>query len=393
MRVLFVSTSMGLGGADQQLLSGARGLLERGHQVFIVSLTPLGEMGLQAQNSGIPILSLEMSRGVPDPRGLLQLARLIRRWRPDVVHSHMVHANLMARAVRLIAPVPALVSTIHNIDEGGRPLMLGYQLSNRLVDHMTIVSQAAADRFIRDGIVPERLLTVLPNGIDTERFRVAPDIRTSLRQSLGIDREFVWIAVGRFEIAKDYPNMIAAYREVHRLHPDAVLLVVGRGSLQPDTEALVRDAGLAGVVRFLGVRHDVPELMSAADGYVMSSAWEGMPIVLLEAASAALPIVATAVGGNQEVVRADESGFLVPPRDSAALASAMLRLMELPESSRRGMGERGKEFVQSQYSLDRVVDRWEALYREVRDRRGLAPVEGRRVDPPANAALLGGGQR
>jgi glycosyltransferase involved in cell wall biosynthesis len=393
VRVLFVSTSMGLGGADQQLLSGARGLLERGHQVFIVSLTPLGEMGLQARNSGIPILSLEMSRGIPDPRGLLQLARLIRRWKPDVVHSHMVHANLMARAVRLLAPVPALVSTIHNIDEGGRALMVGYQLSNRLVDHMTIVSQAAADRFIRERIVPGRLLTVLPNGIDTDRFRVPPGTRASLRQSLGIGQEFVWIAVGRFEVAKDYPNMIAAYGEVHRRHPDAVLLVVGRGSLQSETEALVRAAGLERVIRFIGVRHDVPELMSAADGYVMSSAWEGMPIVLLEAASAGLPIVATAVGGNQEVVRADESGYLVPPRDSAALAAAMLRLMELPESVRRALGERGQEYVRSEYSLDRVVDRWEALYREVLDRKGLSPADGRRADPSANAALLGGGQR
>ena len=109
-----------------------------------------------------------------------------------------------------------------------------------------------------------------------------------------------------------------------------MLLLVGRGSLQAETEALTRELGLEGVVRFLGVRNDVPVVMSGADGYVMSSAWEGMPMVLLEAAGAALPIVATRVGGNHEVVRQDETGFLAPPRDSEALGDAMLRLMALP---------------------------------------------------------------
>ena len=372
MRVLFLSTSMGLGGADQQLLSGARGLVQRGHQVFIVSLTPLGPMGEQARDSGLPIESLEMARGVPDPRGLFRVARLIRRWKPDVVHSHMVHANLMARVVRLLAPVPSLVSTIHNIDEGGPLLMAGYRLSNRLVDHMTVVSQAAGDRFVRERIVPRRLLTVVPNGIDTERFRVDPGTRHAVRQSLGLQGEFVWIAVGRFEVAKDYPTMIAAYREVYRRYPAARLLIVGRGSLQPETEEQVRDADLNGAIRFLGVRQDVPELLSAADGYVMSSAWEGMPIVLLEAAAAALPIVATAVGGNHEVVLEGKTGFLTPPREPRALAAAMLRLMNLPDEQRRTMGELGREYVRSEYGLERVVDRWEALYRDVRSQRGLS---------------------
>jgi len=115
----------------------------------------------------------------------------------------------------------------------------------------------------------------------------------------------------------------------------------------------------------------VPELMSAADGYVMSSAWEGMPIVLLEAAAAGLPIVATSVAGNREVVLDGESGFLVPPRDSEALGGAMLRLMGLSEAQRRALGERGRDLIRTQYSLGRLVDRWEDLYREVLARKGL----------------------
>ncbi|HWB43245.1 MAG TPA: glycosyltransferase [Gemmatimonadales bacterium] len=373
MRVLFLSTSMGMGGADSQLLSAARELRARGHDVLIVSLTPLGPMGLEARAAGIPTESLAMRRGLPDPRGLLRLARLTRSWRPDVVHSHMVHANLMARVLRLVAPVPALVSTIHNVYEGGRLRMAAYRLTNALVDHMTIVSQAAYDRFVTDRIVPARLLRVVPNGVDTARFRdLPPGTRDGVRRSLGLHGEFVWLAVGRFELAKDYPNMLRAFAAVRREVPTAVLLLVGRGSLQPETEALARELGLdGGAVRFAGVRSDVPEVMSAADGYVMSSAWEGMPMVLLEAAAAGLPIVSTRVGGNHEVVLDGQSGFLVPPSDHEALGAAMVRLHRLPDAERRAMGERGREHIRAHYDLTRVAERWEGLYREVLARKGL----------------------
>jgi glycosyltransferase involved in cell wall biosynthesis len=361
-----------MGGADSQLLSAARVMLARGHDVVIVSLTPLGPMGQQARSLGIHTESLEMPRGIPDPRGLLRLARLVRAWRPDVVHSHMVHAKLLARVLRLIAPVPALVSTIHNINEGGRLRMAAYRLTNGMVDHMTIVSQAAADRFIGDGIVPARLLTVVPNGVDTEQIRnVPPGTRASLRRTLGVEDRFVWLAVGRFEIAKDYPNMLRAFARLRERQPRVVLLLVGRGSLQEETEALVRELGLGDAVRFLGVRDDVPLVMSAADGYVMSSAWEGMPMVLLEAAAAGLPIVATTVGGNHEVVMDEDSGFLVPPRDHEALSAAMARLGELPEHRRLDMGRRGHQHIRSHYGLDRVAGRWEEIYRDVLARKGV----------------------
>jgi len=377
LRILFLSTSMGMGGADSQLLSAAQELRRRGHEIFIISMTPLGPMGLEARKVGLFTESLQMRRGIPDPRGLLRLARFVRSWRPDVVHSHMVHANLLARAVRFLAPVPALVSTIHNINEGGRARMAAYRLTNGLVDHMTIVSEAAANRFVEDRIVPQRLLRVIPNGVNIDHYRkVPPEIRESLRRLLGLTGSFVWLAVGRFETAKDYPNMLRAFARVRERRAEAHLLLVGRGSLQEETEALVGELGLADSVRFLGVRSDIPEVMSAADGYVLSSAWEGMPMVLLEAAAAGLPTVATRVGGNHEVVRDGETGFLVPPGDDAALAEAMLKLMALPVSERRAMGDAGHHHVRSHYGLGRVAERWEELYREVLARKGLVLAPG-----------------
>jgi glycosyltransferase involved in cell wall biosynthesis len=212
--------------------------------------------------------------------------------------------------------------------------------------------------------------------VDTERYQsVPPGTRERLRQSLGLGAEFAWLAVGRFEHAKDYPNMLRAFARVREEQPGAVLLLVGRGSLQPGTEALAAALGLEGQVRFVGTREDVPEFMTVADGYVMSSAWEGMPMVLLEAAAAGLPIVATRVGGNQEVVRDGATGFLAPPGDDGALGAAMLRLMALPEAERRAMGAHGHDHVRQHYGLGRVVDRYEAVYREVLRRKGAAAAD------------------
>ena len=284
-----------------------------------------------------------------------------------------------------IINVPALVSTIHNIYEGNALLMAGYRLTNGLVDRMTIISQAAAERFIRERIIPADLLRVVPNGVDPELYRQPAEVRDGLRRALGLGAEFVWLAVGRFETAKDYPNMLRAFASVREQHPEAVLLLAGRGALQSETESLARELELGPAVRFLGVRDDVAALISAADGYLMSSAWEGMPMVLLEAAAGGLPVVTTRVGGTAEVVLDGESGYLAPPSDSPALASAMLRLMKLTKpTGARWASEAGSTFGRSTASTVWWSDGKSCIARCWRKRRPGARARSLRIPVPAS---------
>lgn len=370
-RVVFVLTNLQYAGAQMQVLALAERLKARGWWTGVISMIAPEALEPELEEAGIAWASLDMARGSSGVRPILLLRRILREWRPDVLHSHMVHANLLARVTRVVAPVPVLISTAHNIDEGGRARMLGYRLTDPLSEHTTNVSAAAVRRYVRIRAVPERKISFVPNGIDAERFRPRPGVRERLRGELGLgDDEFAWLAVGRLEEQKDLPNMLRAVARAAASRPGTRLLLVGEGALEDEVGRERARLGLEGSVSLLGRRADVPDLLGAVDGYLMSSAWEGMPIVLLEAAAAGLPIAATDVGGNAEVVRSGETGLLVPPRDDGALAAAMIRVMDMSPRERRAMGGRGRAFVAETYDLEAVVDRWEALYLEWLGRTG-----------------------
>jgi len=346
--------------------------------VRVVSLLQPEAFVEELEGAGIPVVSLGMRRGQPSPQAVLRLAALFRRWRPHVVHSHMIHANLLARVARALAPVPVLISTAHNTLEVGRSFRtersthLAYRLTDFLADMTTQVAKEGYERFLRGGAARPDKLVYLPNGVDTHRFAPRPEVRQAKRQELGLGEEFIWLAVGRLEEAKDYPTLLRAFALVRERHPQARLLVVGAGSLEEEVKRLALELGLGESVRFLGLRTDIPELMNAADAYVMSSAWEGMPMVLLEAHASGLPIVATDVGANRDVVRDGVSGYLVPQKHPEALAAAMNRLISLEPQERVQMGFRGREWVEERFALERILDQWERMYAGLLARKGFS---------------------
>jgi glycosyltransferase involved in cell wall biosynthesis len=359
-RVLYVLTSLGLGGAETQTLTLARAMRRHGWQPALVSLAD-GPLLDQFRAAGVPTRVLGATPGVHDYSVVLKLAQAFRDYRPAVVHSHTAPANLLSRAARLFAPVPRLISNAHNVFEGAGRHRL-YRATDWLADLTTNVSQAAVDRYIEIGAAPRGRIRYVPNAIEPARYARDPASGEAIRAELELGDRFVWVAVGRLQPQKNYPRMLAAFRAVRRSFPDDVLLIAGQGELGEPLAADIAAHGDGDAIRLLGRRSDVRALLSAADALVLSSDYEGLPMVLLEAACAHLPVVATRVGGNAEIVVDGETG-LITAAELDDLVDGMLRMRRMTAAGRRALGERAAERVKAVYSLDVVTATWDAIYR------------------------------
>ena len=356
MRIAYILTCLGVGGAEKQTIAVAERMAARGHTVTLVVLTHFEGDELSVR---LPVLRLNMRKSAV---GMWRASgfggEFLAALAPDVVHSHTYPANIFARLLRFRGLKVPVVNTIHNVYEGGWARMLLYRLTGGLADRVTAVSGAAAERFVRLGAVAAAKMTVVTNGIDTVEFAPERAVRRRVRKEMVAGEGFVWLAVGRLALAKDYPNLLRAFEQAREASPEAELWIAGAGD--------PAGGGIAGWpegVRWLGVRADVRELLDAADGFVLASAWEGMPLALGEAMAMEKPVVATDVGGVRELM--GDCGWVVAPGDGAALAGSMLAVMAGPEQELRGQGRRARTRMQEEFSLTARVDQWERFYREL----------------------------
>lgn len=352
-----------IGGAERQVLLLAHGLAERSWRVTVIALSGTGgEQGASLRRNGIDFLSLRMRKGLADPRGWLTLRRWIQREGPDVLHAHLPHAAWMARWSRVFAPVRVIVDTVHTAGTGTRGRRIGYRISNWLTDKITAVSREAADAWLDAEMIPRHKTVVLPNGVDTQYWKPDPAVRTEMRERLSLRDEFLWLAAGRLETVKDFATLLRAFAG---LPSHARLVIAGEGSQRSALETLAKSLGVADRVHLPGHVEEMVRWMQTADGFVLSSRWEGLPMCLLEAGACALPAVSTIVAGAAEILQPEQNGLLVNVGDFHSLQSAMLRLMHLPAAEKENIGMQTRMHVVEHYSLATVLDRWEALYAEL----------------------------
>lgn len=360
MKITLIITGLGMGGAERQVCDLADQFAAKGHKVLLISMTD--ETVNRPLSANIEVAELNMAK---TPMGFIkaywQARRLIKQFKPDVVHSHMVHANLFARLLRLSTCIKKLICTAHSSNEGGRGRMLAYRLTDRLCDLSTNVSQEAVDISIKRGAAPASRIIAMPNGIDTLRFTFNPASRTSLRAQLQLENNTPLIlAVGRLTAAKDYPNLLTAFNQLSSELRHAQLAIIGTGEEQTNIEALTAQLGLTDRIRFLGLQRNVHEWMSAADVFVLSSAWEGFGLVVAEAMACERVVVATDCGGVKEVL--GECGILVPAKNCTALAQELKRGLALSPDAAKAQGAAARARVVENYSLEAQADKWLGLY-------------------------------
>jgi glycosyltransferase involved in cell wall biosynthesis len=320
MRIAYMLTTLAVGGAEKQAVALAEDMASHGHSVLLIVLR---EREPEQLPTGIEAVYLDLRRAPPSlVRGFLRVRRVLRAFHPDLVHSHTCPANLFARILRLLGIAPPVVCTIHNVYEGGRLRMLAYRLTDRLALQNTAVSQEVARSFARRRAISARKCTVISNAIDSQAF--APDFarRLQMRAELNAGDDFIWLAVGRLVNAKGFLNLLQAFSDVWPQFPQAQLWIAGPelrpASARTGYSLLALHKGTMDHVHRLGLRRDMPALFDAADAFVLSSSWEGMPLAVGEAMAMEKPIVATDVGGVRELL--GDCGTLVPMRDPARRA-------------------------------------------------------------------------
>jgi glycosyltransferase involved in cell wall biosynthesis len=319
----------------------------------------------------LPSLGPELEPGA-DLRALRALGRIVRRFRPQIVHTHTAKAGALGRSAALIAARgrrPAIVHTYHgHVLEGyfGPIETAGYRIVERglarFSDRLVGVSQATVDDLVRLRIAPRERLEVVPLGLDLDRFLELDPRRE------GPDGDAVALYAGRLVPIKRVDLLVRALARARRTGAPVRLVILGDGELRPELEGLACSLGVDQHVTFLGYRHDVAAYLAASDIAVLSSANEGTPVALIEAAAAARPLVGTRVGGVADVV-APGTGRLVEAGDEEALAAALAELAINP-TLRLALGVRAREHVRRRYAADRLMDDMDRLYRELLDARG-----------------------
>ena len=356
-------TTLAIGGLEKVVLDLVRGRTQPDFDACLLCLDNAGVLEREFSTSGVPVEVIGTSGSVP--QRVWRLSRRLRTLAPDVVHTHNPQAHLHGAWAARLAGVPVIVHTKHGRDHVARPALAALgRLATAWTASFVAVSDDAA-RVARDlEHVPPGKLLVFHNGIDLERFG------DRLRRSARPLRQLV--TVGRLDPIKDQATLLRAVRVAADRIPEIRLDVVGDGPSRQDLEALRATLGLKDRVTFHGYHADVAPFLAAADAFVLSSISEGVSIALLEAMASGLPAIATDVGGNREVIVDGVTGVLTPAGSADTLAAAIVRLESDPGGLER-MGRASRRRVEEEFNLQRVVARYEALYRRcLADRAGGA---------------------
>lgn len=359
MKILYVITGLGLGGAERVVCDLADKMYEKGYQVKIIYLT--GDVLTMPVYKEIELIKINLNNLMSIPKTYLGLSKFIKCYQPDIVHAHMVHANIFTRLVRIITPIKKLICTAHSANEGGGGRMFLYRITHYLSDLTTNVSEYASNAYIKKKAVPENGIITVYNGINFNNFKYDEVSGKKIKENLHINSNTkILLAVGRFHNAKNYPNLLRAFKILKEKSSEPFyLLIAGDGELRTQLEQLINDLELVKDVILLGRRNDIPALMSACDIFILSSDYEGLPTVLIEALACEAHVVSTDVSGAREII-GENFGKIVGIGNSQALAQAIYEI-SLTNISRNS---KASIFVKNKFDLDTIAKKWISIYNE-----------------------------
>lgn len=369
-RVIHLSKMTGAAGSEGHLLALLPGLRARGVDARLWMLVepgnPVQDYVDRAEALGVPVERVIIRRHF-DPGLWRWLAVRLRDARPDLVHTHLIHADLYGIPAARWAGVRGVVSSRHNDDRFRRwlPVRALSRWLWRQADAGIAISEAIRRFAIAyEGVSPQKIHTI-HYGLDPASVHAPPDARTRLRQELGLPADAPLVgSVCRLIEQKGLDNALDGFAQVAAEFPAAHYAIAGDGPLRGALEAQAARLGVADRVHFLGWRADAPAIFAALDVLLAPSRWEGFGLVFLEAMALGVPVISTRVSAIPEVIADGETGWLVPPDDPAAIAGALRAALADPDERCR-RGEAGRARLESQFTVDAMVERTLAVYRGV----------------------------
>jgi sugar transferase (PEP-CTERM/EpsH1 system associated) len=356
IRVVHLVRTLDVGGLEQvvfDLVANRSAAID----ASILCMEARGQIAERFEGIGVGVEALELG-GQSLSRRIWALSSALRRLRPNVVHTHNSGPHVNGAIAAVLTRVPVLLHTKHGRNYvNDRKKRWQNRLASQLSSKVVAVSHDAAAVARELEKVPARHVEVVHNGIDLDRFHANPSPFSQAN-------EFRAVHVARLNRVKDQVTLLRATQLVSTELAGFRLDIIGDGPAREELLQLSSELGLQSHVHFHGMQEDVPDRLAQADMFVLSSVSEGICLTLLEAMAAGLPVVATDVGGNGEIVDAGYTGLLVPARDPAAMAVAIVRLCRKAEESRQ-MGQRGRARVEKLFSVQSMVAKYEALYREL----------------------------
>lgn len=373
MHVLYIITGLSTGGAETMLLKLLERIDRQRYVPMVVSLTTLGETGPRIAALGIPVEALGMAPGFPNPIRFLRLIQLIRRIKPDIIHTWMYHADFLGGLAARFARVKAVAWCIRNsnldADKTSRSTRSVVAACARVSGWLPhgIVSCSANARAVHEALgYNAAKMVVIPNGFDLARFKPDGAARVQIRSELGlvVDTPLVGL-IGRFDPLKNHMGFFEAAATLLRHRPGVHFVLVGQGvdANNPVLQAAMSKAGVTGHVHLLGRRDDMPKIMASLDVLASSSYGEAFPNVLGEAMACGVTCAVTDVGDSAYIV--GDTGRVVASGDMVGLAWALEELLRMTPDEKLAMGAAARSRVASCFSIDAVARRYEGFYEQL----------------------------
>jgi len=366
-RILYVSTSTTIGGAEKTLYTLST-LIDPSvcEVVGVVSLKPKGPYARQLEALGRRVYSLKVDQRV-GLQDLQKLALVIHETKPDLVHAIMYQAIQLARGVKRLRYADFKLITSPRVHYRTRtPFSLFVDGFLKKADDLLIAESEASRSYLVDKLSYDKSKTVMiRNGVDIAGWSISKSDRKQRREMIGIgDKDFLVGSIGRLEEQKGQSFLIDAMAEILQNHPEAKCVILGEGPMHAELQARIDAHGIGTSVGLLGEQDEITAWLSAFDAFVLPSLWEGIPNALLEAMALGLPVIASNVDGVPETVVHDLSGLLVKPGDAKALVVSINDMIEDP-SLRERLGREARTVVNENFKLADMIRRYEKAYRAV----------------------------